>query len=180
VSINLPSYRIVLRKSWVQTVFKNCCNHDGVLHSVWKFRAMRRIFGKLVCSVWRGGQCVALPGAPFRRPWQSLLCSNAFVFTGVTRSMPLVSDPWSRCSWPVLSSWNAERSWSDTGLSLTELLLSLLGGESASAAELYTQCYSPVSQEVHHLCGLVVRVPGYTTEMYCDSCEVRTEFIYAM
>jgi hypothetical protein len=27
-------------------------------------------------------------------------------------------------------------------------------------------------------CGLVVRVPGYTTEMYCDSCEVRTEFIY--
>jgi hypothetical protein len=27
------------------------------------------------------------------------------------------------------------------------------------------------------LCGLVVRVPGYTTEMYCDSCEVQTEFI---
>jgi hypothetical protein len=27
------------------------------------------------------------------------------------------------------------------------------------------------------LCGLVVRVPAYTTEMYCDSCEVRTEFI---
>jgi hypothetical protein len=25
--------------------------------------------------------------------------------------------------------------------------------------------------------GLVVRVLGYTTEMYCDSCEVRTEFI---
>jgi hypothetical protein len=24
----------------------------------------------------------------------------------------------------------------------------------------------------------VVRVPGYTTEMYSDSCEVRTEFIY--
>jgi hypothetical protein len=30
------------------------------------------------------------------------------------------------------------------------------------------------------LCGLVVRVPGYTTELYCDSCEVRTEFIYVM
>jgi hypothetical protein len=30
------------------------------------------------------------------------------------------------------------------------------------------------------LCGLVVRVPGYTTEIYCDSCEVRTEFIYVM
>jgi hypothetical protein len=27
------------------------------------------------------------------------------------------------------------------------------------------------------LCGLVVRVPGYRTEMYCVSCEVRTEFI---
>jgi hypothetical protein len=24
----------------------------------------------------------------------------------------------------------------------------------------------------------VVRVPGYRTEMYCASCEVRTEFIY--
>jgi hypothetical protein len=30
------------------------------------------------------------------------------------------------------------------------------------------------------LCGLVVRVPGYTTEMYCVCCEVRTEFIYVM
>jgi hypothetical protein len=30
------------------------------------------------------------------------------------------------------------------------------------------------------LCGLVVRVLGYTTEMYCVSCEVRTEFIYVM
>jgi hypothetical protein len=27
------------------------------------------------------------------------------------------------------------------------------------------------------LCGLMVRVPGYTTGMYCDSSEVRTEFI---
>jgi hypothetical protein len=30
------------------------------------------------------------------------------------------------------------------------------------------------------LCGLVVRFPGYTTERYCASCEVRTEFIYVM
>jgi hypothetical protein len=30
------------------------------------------------------------------------------------------------------------------------------------------------------LCGLVARVPGYTTEMYCASCEVKTEFIYIM
>jgi hypothetical protein len=33
---------------------------------------------------------------------------------------------------------------------------------------------------IDHLCGLVVRVPGYGTEMYCVSCEVRTEFIYVM
>jgi hypothetical protein len=26
----------------------------------------------------------------------------------------------------------------------------------------------------------VVRVPGYITEMYCVSCEGRTEFIYVM
>jgi hypothetical protein len=30
---------------------------------------------------------------------------------------------------------------------------------------------------VDRLCGLVVTVPGYGTEMYCVSCEVRTEFI---
>jgi hypothetical protein len=30
------------------------------------------------------------------------------------------------------------------------------------------------------LCGLVVRVPGYRAEMYCVSCEVRTEFVYVM
>jgi hypothetical protein len=37
-----------------------------------------------------------------------------------------------------------------------------------------------VRPAVDLLCGLVVRVPGYTTEMYCVSCEVRTEFIYVM
>jgi hypothetical protein len=30
------------------------------------------------------------------------------------------------------------------------------------------------------LCGLVARVPGYRTEMYCVSCEVQTELIYVM
>jgi hypothetical protein len=30
------------------------------------------------------------------------------------------------------------------------------------------------------LCGLVVRVLDYTTEMYCVSCDVRTEFMYVM
>jgi hypothetical protein len=33
---------------------------------------------------------------------------------------------------------------------------------------------------VDRICGLVVRDPGYITEMYCDYCEVRTEFIYVM
>jgi hypothetical protein len=32
-------------------------------------------------------------------------------------------------------------------------------------------------KKVDRLCGLVVRVPGYVTEMYCASCEVRTEFM---
>jgi hypothetical protein len=30
------------------------------------------------------------------------------------------------------------------------------------------------------LCGLVVRVPVYRTELYCVSCEVRTELIFVM
>jgi hypothetical protein len=40
----------------------------------------------------------------------------------------------------------------------------------------------PVRYELnlYRLCGLVVRVPGYGTEKYCASCEVRTEFIYVM
>jgi hypothetical protein len=35
-----------------------------------------------------------------------------------------------------------------------------------------------MQNKVDHLCGLVVRVPGYRTEMYCVSCELRTEFTY--
>jgi hypothetical protein len=38
----------------------------------------------------------------------------------------------------------------------------------------FSWCYIDL---LDRLCGLVVRVPGYRTEMYCDSCEVRTEFI---
>jgi hypothetical protein len=34
-----------------------------------------------------------------------------------------------------------------------------------------------IYKKVNRLCGLVVRVPGYRTEMYCVSCELRTEFI---
>jgi hypothetical protein len=42
------------------------------------------------------------------------------------------------------------------------------------------QVYAASIASVRRLHGLVVRVPGYTTEMYCASCEVRTEFIYVM
>jgi hypothetical protein len=38
--------------------------------------------------------------------------------------------------------------------------------------------YIVMWKKVDRLCGLVVRVPGYRTEMNCASCEVRTEFIY--
>jgi hypothetical protein len=38
-------------------------------------------------------------------------------------------------------------------------------------------CFNWSVKEVDRLCGPVVRVPGYRSEMYCASCEVRTEFI---
>jgi hypothetical protein len=39
-------------------------------------------------------------------------------------------------------------------------------------------------KKVDCLCGVVVRVPGYRTDIYiyiyCVTCEIRTEFIYVM
>jgi hypothetical protein len=50
-----------------------------------------------------------------------------------------------------------------------------------SSLILYIACKYPwMWDRSDRLCGLVVRVPGYTTEMYCVSCEIRTEFIYVM
>jgi hypothetical protein len=50
-----------------------------------------------------------------------------------------------------------------------------------SAADPYSRNLGYVMQnKLDRLCGLVVRVPGYTSEIYCDSCEVQTEFIYVM
>jgi hypothetical protein len=46
--------------------------------------------------------------------------------------------------------------------------------------EVRTEFIYVMYKKVDRLCGLVVRVPGYTTEMYCASCEVQTEFIYVM
>jgi hypothetical protein len=45
-----------------------------------------------------------------------------------------------------------------------------------------TESYTFLLRLLHEdrLCSLVVRVPGYRTEMYCVSCQIRTEFIYVM
>jgi hypothetical protein len=43
-----------------------------------------------------------------------------------------------------------------------------------------TLYFTVISIILDRLCGLVVRVPGYRTEIYCVSCEVRIEFIYVM
>jgi hypothetical protein len=49
--------------------------------------------------------------------------------------------------------------------------------ETDSISETVSNHYIRISDR---LCGLVVRVPGSRTEMYCASCEVRTEFIFVM
>jgi hypothetical protein len=48
------------------------------------------------------------------------------------------------------------------------------------SCEVRTEFMYVMLKKVDRLCDLVVRVPGYRTEMYCVSCEVRTEFIYVM
>jgi hypothetical protein len=45
-------------------------------------------------------------------------------------------------------------------------------------ASLFFFFFTFIEKKVDRLCGLVGRVPGYRTEMYCVSCEIRTEFIY--
>jgi hypothetical protein len=42
------------------------------------------------------------------------------------------------------------------------------------------RCFMEIFVSSDRLCDLVVRVPGYWTEMYCVSCEVRNEFMYVM
>jgi hypothetical protein len=37
-----------------------------------------------------------------------------------------------------------------------------------------------IKTDADRLCGLVVRVSGYRTQMYCVSYEVRNEFTYVM
>jgi hypothetical protein len=45
--------------------------------------------------------------------------------------------------------------------------------------KMFTKIYF-FSAYIDRLCYLVIRVPGYTTEIYCVRCEVRTVFIYVM
>jgi hypothetical protein len=47
-------------------------------------------------------------------------------------------------------------------------------------ARLRTKPYFLIETRFGSLCGIVIRVPGCRTEMYCVSCEVRTEFMYVM
>jgi hypothetical protein len=49
-----------------------------------------------------------------------------------------------------------------------------------SSRDYFDLIYTLCSQARDRLCDLVVRVPGYITQMYCVSCELRTEFIYVM
>jgi hypothetical protein len=48
------------------------------------------------------------------------------------------------------------------------------------SCEVRTEFIYVMQKKVDRLCGLVIRAPGYRTEMYCVSCQVRTEFIYVM
>jgi hypothetical protein len=50
-------------------------------------------------------------------------------------------------------------------------------GLSSDSVAKYLYHYSSVR---NRLCGLMVRVPSYKTQMYCVSWEVSTEFIYVM
>jgi hypothetical protein len=40
--------------------------------------------------------------------------------------------------------------------------------------------YYVLYKKIDRLCGLLGRVSGYRTEIYCVSCKVRTEFIYVI
>jgi hypothetical protein len=56
----------------------------------------------------------------------------------------------------------------------------LLPRGDASIMAAIVSVFRILKAKTDRLCGLVVRVPGCRTEIYCASCEVRIEFIYAM
>jgi hypothetical protein len=49
-----------------------------------------------------------------------------------------------------------------------------------ASCEVRTEFIYVMKKKVDRLCGLVVRVHGYRSEMFFVSCEVRTEFMYVM
>jgi hypothetical protein len=46
--------------------------------------------------------------------------------------------------------------------------------------KLATSVVNANTTDIDRLCGLVVRVSGYITDMSCVSCEIRTGVIYVM
>jgi hypothetical protein len=58
-----------------------------------------------------------------------------------------------------------------------EVCLSLQGRASKARVRYATQECPAAVRYSDRLCGLEVRAPDFITEMYCASCEVRTEFI---
>jgi hypothetical protein len=61
---------------------------------------------------------------------------------------------------------------------LKSFFLIILGADYVFS--LYRVIFNLILPFLYRLCGLVVRVLGFRTEMSCVSCEVRTEFIYVM
>jgi hypothetical protein len=78
-----------------------------------------------------------------------------------------------RCYNPEIRCLTVVRTWKLTLLLRTEFRLTLSHQCTLQHQETILQrCITGNDR----LCGLVVRVPGYRTEMYCVSCEVRIEF----
>jgi hypothetical protein len=73
--------------------------------------------------------------------------------------------------------WDITKSYSGLVLKMASLAMGV-----THAAKLLGLifCFAIVLIDFDRLCGLVVRVPDYRTEMYCASCEVRIDFVYVM
>jgi hypothetical protein len=63
-------------------------------------------------------------------------------------------------------------------ITLRDRLCGLVVRVPGCVTEMY--CVSCEVRTVDRLCGLVVGISGYRTEMYCVSCEVRAELMYVM
>jgi hypothetical protein len=125
-------------------------------------------------------QCVFWNLAPVERQW-SAACPTASAPTGRLWAPELHCRRWRRAKTPPQ---RGNRPWASTQILDTTLLTEILTVIQARPIVM-DDSVTLVQKEllrvsIDRLCDLVVRVPGYTTEMYCASCEVRTEFIYVM